>query len=85
MPRQGLQRQKSNKAQSTHINAFRPSVHTNTLSVFIETHRFENALESGSKLKRMHFVIVLAWIGAHTASNSRTRPVLRRFHGPLYV
>ena len=53
-----------------YFKAFRPSVHTNWRWPFSSnTHRFKNALESGSKRKRIH--IVLLWTVENTSKRKR--------------
>ena len=42
------------RLKTHNFDAFRSSVQTNTL----KTHRFENALESGSNRKRVHMVLL---------------------------
>ena len=62
-----------------HFAALRPSVHTDTLSVFLKKYRFENALESGSKRKRIH--IALVWISEDGRKRIKMKTITENISG----
>ena len=62
-----------------HFDAFRPSVQANTMSVFIVNASSENALESGSKRKRINIAIVFVWM-VEFASKWKRWPKISQAH-----